>query len=59
MNAVIQLYPGIFSGVLHGGFIIFLFLSLRMLPDTHRAKLLKQTSGLWLLLFAIWLVMKP
>lgn len=58
MHAVSLLYPGVVSGVLHAGFIILLFLSLRLLPAAPQATWLKRVSLFWLLANAVWLLIK-
>jgi hypothetical protein len=47
------------SGVIHLGFLLLLANALRLLPDEPKARLLKKVSLVWVLIAAVWLLIKP
>jgi uncharacterized membrane protein len=59
MEYLTHFYPGIISGIIYAGFILLLGYCLRLLPDTPRAKQVKNIVLVWILLAAIWLLLKP
>jgi NADH:ubiquinone oxidoreductase subunit 6 (subunit J) len=50
---------GLISGIIYAGYIAMMFFAVRMLPNTPRAKTLKTVFNVWIVLTAIWMIVKP
>lgn len=59
MNYLAHAGTGWITGIVYADYIAILFFAIPMLPPTPRAATLKKVFNGWLVLTAIWIIVKP